>query len=152
MRSIILMIAFTLFTGSAQAQNMDVSGFVITPQADDGKMISERSFGYGLSATYAFDTDTVAQPIGVLQYHNHDPSVNADIGLSVGVRATALQCLYLQGTAGMLEKRNPGNYDQERKPGFSIGAGFVPGALGVQASYFISDFGNHYGAGLVFRF
>ena len=142
----------TIFaTQEAAAQDMDISGFVTSPQGEGNVSISDRSFGYGVSTTFVYGKiHEMIQPIGTLQYHNHDRAGDKDIMLAGGLRL-ALHGCYIQGTVGLIEKRDAMS-DGNIKAATSFGIGYVPSFIGVAGNYYVSHFGNHYGAGLVVRF
>ena len=140
-------------TVPAPAQNMDIAVFATSPQSDDGKMVSDRTFGGGVSATYVHTAiNSFLKPVGTLQYHRHSDT-NKDVLLAGGLRVNLLD-LYGQWTAGAVEKRDTMSMDNRSVELVLIGSvGYMIGdQVGAQASYYYGKLGKHYGAGVVLRF
>lgn len=162
---IAVMVAASFHAERATAQTMELSASALTPQASDGKP-DVGSLGYGLAATYAYTgAHKNVHVIGTLQWHDHDrlqiagevegvkvitDEVNRDIIVGVGVRLTTWGA-FVQGTVGPIEKRKSST-EKETKFAVTVAVGYTPGSLGVQATHYRGDFGNHYGAGVFWRF
>ena len=134
----------------SQAQGMDIAGLIVSPQSDDGMAVTDRTFGYGASATYMvpFGNEWI-QPVATLQYHNHDGMYGKDLSLSGGLRLD-INDAYAQGTLGFVEKRDAMTKD-DIKLLHTVSVGYQPMRLGAIVTYYASDYGKHYALGLVLR-
>ena len=135
----------------SQAQGMDIAGLIVSPQSDDGMAVTDRTFGYGASATYMVPYgNELIQPVATLQYHNHAGMYGKDLSLSGGLRLDINKNAYAQGTLGFVEKRDAIS-KADVKLLHTVSVGYQPTRVGAIATYYASDYGKHYALGLVLR-